>query len=71
MISMSGDKVLSDKDKKRWKMKWWYSQRRYKMPQIKHIRCYKCGVTKTPYWYRDYDSKGDWTGKRVCYECKL
>lgn len=41
------------------------------MPPIKHLICHKCGTTKTKYWYRDYDSKGDWNGKRICYECKL
>ncbi len=35
------------------------------------MKCYKCGTTETRYWYRDYNNKREWTGKRICYDCKL
>lgn len=41
------------------------------MPPIKGMKCCKCGTTETKYWYRDYDYKKEWTGNRICYECKL
>ncbi len=41
------------------------------MSQTKGMKCCKCGSTETRYWYRDYNDKKEWTGRRICYECKL
>lgn len=41
------------------------------MPPTKGMKCCKCGITETKYWYRDYNNKKEWTGRRLCYECKL
>lgn len=37
----------------------------------KGMECCKCGTTETRWWYRDYDSRKEWTGLRICYDCKL
>jgi hypothetical protein len=41
------------------------------MPKTVGMKCCKCGTKETRWWYRDYNSKKEWTGLRICYDCKL
>jgi hypothetical protein len=41
------------------------------MTKVVGMKCCKCGTTATRWWYRDYDNKKEWTGLRICYDCKL
>lgn len=43
------------------------------MPKVSKclLKCYICGTDKSPHWHRNYNDKGDWTGRRICSECKL
>lgn len=43
------------------------------MPKISKnfLKCCRCSKTESNWWYKDYDDKGKWTGKRICYVCKL